>query len=247
MSATDGATDGANREPLPNNGNNLNQLNSQESKSSLFKYIRARTEWTKGFLPEPFRDMSFDRLAESGPAAQPAVAGVRDWTQGVRAGARVPLILLGPGAATTPLACCAWNELAPSVPDRKRFDDALLCGTADNIAFVRGDRLPEMLRPPSPWNARKDCGGNAEHLRTCLLCVLADLDLYPHWSDSSRLLCGLIKDRVSTHALPTILTLDMSLDAFARRHGGYGKTICDALREAGGVFVGVQKFDEITA
>ena len=29
--------------------------------------------------------------------------------------------------------------------------------------------------------------------------------------------------------------------ALARRHGGYGKPICDALREAGGVFVGVSR------
>lgn len=214
-------------------------MNTPESDQLFFKYISDRVAWTKGFLPEPFRDMSFDRLDELASASLPAVAGVRDWTQGVRAGARVPLILLGPGTATTPLACCAWNDLAPSVPDRNRYDDALLCGTADNIAFVRGDRLPEILRPPSPWNARDGSVGNAEHLRTCRLCVLADLDLHPRWSDSSRLLCGLVKDRVSTHALPTILTLDMPLDAFARRHGGYGKTICDALREAGGVFAGV--------
>ena len=44
---------------------------------------------------------------------------------------------------------------------------------------------------------------------------------------------------MSTHALPTILALDMPLDAFARRHGEYGKSIYDALREAGGVFAGV--------
>ena len=245
MSTTNGANDRAIEEPLPNNGNNINLLNSQESKSSLFKYIRARTEWTKGFLPEPFRDMSFDRLAESGPAAQPAVAGVRDWTRGVRTGVRVPLILIGPGAATSPLACCAWNELAPSVPDRDRFDDAMLCGTADNIAFVRGDRLPEMLAPPAPWKARDNIVGSAEHLRTCLLCVLADLDLYPYWSDSSRLLCGLVKDRVSTHALPTILTLNMPLDEFASRHGVHGKAMRDALMEAGGVFVGVHAKAEI--
>lgn len=214
-------------------------MSSQESDQFFFHYISERTEWTKGFLPEPFRDISFERLAESGSASLPAVAGVRDWSRGIRAGSRIPLILVGPGAATTPLACCAWNELAPSVPDRNRYDEAKLCGTVDNIAFVRGDRLPETLRPSSPWNERNDCVGNAEHLRTCLLCVLADLDLYPRWSDSSRLLCGLIKDRVSTHALPTILSLDMPLAAFARRHGEYGESICGELREAGGVFVGV--------
>ena len=36
--------------------------------------------------------------------------------------------------------------------------------------------------------------------------------------------------------LPTILTLDMTLDAFARRHGGHGKAICEALREAAAVY-----------
>ena len=46
---------------------------------------------------------------------------------------------------------------------------------------------------------------------------------------------------MSTHALPTILALDMPLDAFARRHGEYGKSIYDALREAGGVFAGVSR------
>lgn len=238
MSATNGATDNANMEPLPNNGNNSNLLKN-ESDQYFFKYISDRIAWTKDFLPEPFMDISFERLDESGSAAQPAVAGVRGWTQGVRAGARIPLILLGPGAATTPLACCAWNDLAPSVPDRNRYDDTKACGTADNIAYVRGDRLPEMMAAPNSWNTPKNVLLVAEHLRTCRLCVLADLDLYPYGSDPSRLLCGLVKDRVSTHALPTILTLDMTLDAFARRHGGHGKAICEALREAGGVFVGV--------
>lgn len=245
MSTTDGANDRANREPLPNNGNNDNQMNSQESDQYFFKYISDRIEWTKGFLPEPFRNTLFDQLDKSGSAAQPAVAGVRDWTTHTMAGERVPLILIGSGAATIPLACCAWNSLAPSVPDRNRFEDAKLCGTADNIAYVRGDQLPEMLAAPNSWKTPKNVLLATEHLKTCQLCILADLELYPHWSDSSRVLCGLVRDRVSTHALPTIITLGTSLDAFASRHGEYGNSICEALREAGGVFIGVHAKAEI--
>ena len=214
-------------------------MDSQESDHNFFKYIRTRTAWTRGFLPAAYQDCSLEMLAAFQAVPQPALAGALAWTQGVLAGSRVPLILIGPSSAATRLACAAWNALAPSVPDRARYDDALRCGTADNIAFVSGNRLPQSLLPSKPWNAHKDGALSAEHLRTCLLCGLTDLDLYPRWNESSLQLCGLIKDRVSTNALPTILAMDMSLAAFARRHGEYGEAICAALREAGGVFVGI--------
>jgi hypothetical protein len=69
---------------------------------------------------------------------------------------------------------------------------------------------------------------------------LTDLELYPRWNEHSLQLCGLIKARVGTHALPTILTMNMSLAAFAQRHGEYGKSISAALHDAGGVFVEVK-------
>lgn len=214
-------------------------MDSQESDHNFFKYIRTRTAWTRGFLPAAYQDCSLEMLAAFQAVPQPALAGVLAWTQGVLAGSRVPLILIGPSPATTRLACCAWNELAPSVPDRARYDDALRCGTADNIAFVPCTQLPQSLQPAKPWNAHKEGSPSAEHLKTGLLCVLTDLELYPRWNDSSLQLCGLIKARVSTNALPTILTLGIPLHEFAHRHGEYGEAICAALREAGGVFVGV--------
>ena len=214
-------------------------MDSQESNHNFFKIIRTRTSWARGFLPAALQDWSIEMLAVFKVAPQAALEGVQAWTEGVRAGSRVPLVLVGPSPLTTRVACAVWNALAPFVPDRARYDDALRCGTADNIAFVPGNQLPRSLQPSKPWNARKEGSLSAEHLKTCMLCVLADLDLYPRWNESSLQLCGLVKDRVATHALPTILTFGIPLHEFARRHGEYGEAICGALREAGGVFVGV--------
>jgi DNA replication protein DnaC len=206
-------------------------------KSDLnFRSLTARGVWTNTFVPEPFRRMQLVDYPATTGQHRAALEAAQEYVTATRAGTRRPFILFGrQGSGKTMLASCMWNELAASVPDRGSYDDAQLAGTADNIAFMNGAELAPWFRKDSE-DESKTPAQKRYHIGTCYLAVLDDLDKFPagEWGNE---LFNLIDSRLWEYRRPTIITMNLTPQALARRYGEAGRSIVDRFVRAGNVFV----------
>lgn len=204
--------------------------------ASCLSLETTRREWVRTFLPYPFRNLDLSTYPHPTDQHRVALQAAQQYVSDIRSGCRQPLFLFGlQGSGKTMLASCVWNELAASVPDRAFYADAQQAGTADNIAFTSGSELVSWLRPDS-----QDATGNParrrQHIETCFLAVIDDIDKFPNgeWGNA---LFQIIDSRLWRLRVPTIVTSNLSPPAFARRYGEAGASMADRFVRAGGVFV----------
>jgi DNA replication protein DnaC len=167
---------------------------------------------------------------------QAAITAAQEYVKATRAGTRRPFILFGrQGSGKTMLASCIWNELAADVPDRMSYDDAQGAGTADNIAFMNGAELVPWFRKDSE-DESKTPSQKRYHIGTCYLAVLDDLDKFPsgEWGNE---LFKVIDSRLWDDRRPTIITMNLTPAALAKRYGEAGRSIVDRFVRAGGVYI----------
>lgn len=221
---------------------NVNNEIENETSAATGSFIADRREWIRGFLPTVFQGISFPDLDGFIPVHPEAAGAVGRWVGDIWEGILRPMVLFGvPNCGKTALACCAWNALAPSVQDRANYPDVALCGTADNIAFVRGEDLADTLtRGGTGDSGATRVGYSIEHIKTCYLCVLDDLDKFP-CGEWGRALLNLIDARVCQYAYPTIITMNLTPAQLEERYGDYGPAIVSRLTRSGGMFVRVTR------
>jgi len=204
----------------------------RDEEPPLFSYFRDRADWTRSFLPQPFQDLTFDDFVERNPGKAYAGEAAGEYADALRYGKRHPFIVYGPpGSGKTSLVSAIWNTVAPHVPDRHELKLAQECGTADNLAFVRGEELPGILHRQDPRD-----GPLWAHLQTCFLLVLDDFDKAPAGNWATDWL-GLINARVWHKRVPTMITTNTTPAQFAREYGQPGKAIVSRWERACGVFV----------
>ena len=198
-------------------------------------FSATREQWIQELVPQPFRGMRLSSYPQGSAEHRSALRAAQQWCAGIRAGVLRPLVLFGrPGSGKTMLASCAFNELAPGVPDRASSDSVQRAGTADNICFVGCAGLVGWLRPDT--EQAQTPAQKRNHLQTSFLCCLDDLDKHPAGEWGNEFL-GLVGSRVWGACLPTILTMNLSPPELAGRYGQVGAPLLSRLTRAGGVFI----------
>lgn len=195
--------------------------------------VDARKYIVQQIVPVPFRNRTWDEFAATLPKAIQAMELVRQYCERLRAGHRGPLLLYGnPGGGKTYLASLLVQDFGMSVRDRKHLDDARAAGTAVNLVWINGSKIPDL--------AKKDSADREYHTCTAYLGVLDDADKCPagNWS---TVLLGLIENRVISKPAPTIITCNASPAQLVRKYGDCGGPIMSRIVRCGGTVVHVPK------
>ncbi len=196
-------------------------------------------QWIFEMVPKQFRDLMLDGIEPRSPEQAESINAVQRYTADIVAGGRHSLVLYGaPGGGKTMLAAAAWNAIAPQVVYRCRLRDVQDAGTADNVLWVRGDRLIDDYWKCSEQADRRTAAERQYHLDTAGFVVLDDLDKHPSGTWAANLF-GLIDARCAYNGLPTILTMNSAPAELARKYGDNGAPIVDRLVRTGSLFVRV--------
>lgn len=201
-----------------------------------------RAAYTKTIIPAEIRESMASHYRAVCEESRAVAAAVRGYIN-TAFSQRKSLVLYGPpGTAKTLLAAGIFNELGSRLDDRRKFEDFAAAGTADNIAWIRGDQLP------GKWSHKPDDAdprSGAEwtyHLSTAHLVVIDDMDKCPVQDNWGAQLFGLIDTRLCDKRLPTIITMNHSPAGFIKRFGeANGEPIISRIQRTGGLFIRVPK------
>ena len=196
-------------------------------------------QWIVEMVPERFQALTLDRIEPRSPEQADSIKAVQRYAEDIVAGGRHSLVLYGlPGGGKTMLAAAAWNGIAPQVAYRRRLSDVRDAGTADNVLWVRADRLIGEYWKCGEQADRRTAEERQYHLCTAGFAVLDDLDKHPSGTWAANLF-GLIDARCACSFLPTVITMNSAPAELARKYGDYGAPIVDRLVRTGSLFVRV--------
>ena len=198
-------------------------------------------QWMLNMIPQEFRALRLEEIVPRSAEQAEALEAVKVYAADILAGGRHACVLYGPpGGGKSMLAAGLWNALAPRIADRHQLADVRKAGTADNVLWVRGDRLvPEYWKPVEQADHRT-AEQRTFHVSTAGLVVLDDLDKHPTGTWAANL-SGLIDARCCQDRLPTVITMNHTPAALVTKYGEFGGPIVDRLIRMGAVFIRVTK------
>jgi DNA replication protein DnaC len=211
---------------------------NQKNGSCELAYYKDRLDWIKEFVPERFRNLTLDNYTARTAQQATALAVARKHLNRMATGCSNPMYIYGPpGTGKTELASAFWNSFAGSVPDMHDYRTAARLGTADNIAFVNGSQIPELVKRD------KDNHG-FELLCSCQFAVIDDLDkCSAGWNEA---LYRLVDCRMSQCCLPTIITANNTPNDLIHKYKD-GTAIVDRLRRFNGLFIRLDQKPDVKA
>lgn len=219
-----------------NNNIKESKIIKEEASPSSLPFLL--TDYTKTFLPSTFAEVDYAIIMPK--LDSKIVAVLNDWIKRVLQGHNVPLVLYG---ATdnykTMMAAYCWTAIAPSIPDRSSYNEVSTAGTDDNIFWVVGNELPDIILTKLNKHNRTN-EQEIFHISTTHFGVFDDLDKCPPNDAFAAQLFGIINERTSHH-LPTIITINLTPKAFVKKYKEYGKPILSRLQRFGGIFIRIEK------